>query len=516
MSTLIAWSVAAILLVIGSLAGTYLLRKRDKKPPSWHASRFDYAAVPRSNSGNRRDAQDSRSMTRTVWPDVESVLPSLEEFESRPRRRAANVDLELPDAPFTVTPRPRTVAPGGTTAGPVTAAPRPSGTIVTVTVSGSPATTAAPAPSIGRVLPLQAAGESEWAAAEPVELSSLHLATVAAVLAASLASATAGGSMAAETRLLLLRFPRGAALRIVRADQPYMNSLAAGQTEVAEPAPAGWLDAKGATAVASTLLAVLSCERHLEPVREQIHELRAALAGLAARSDKRPAEFLKTSAQELARFVREAHDNPAWSIASPTLRGRVGDACARGLQVWREIHVEIDAVRQHLERLSAMAYFSDGQLGEASEHLSDLLARRNEIDVLACLLAGLHRLRLGFGDGPAPGTFDPLQSVAAALDAGRDRDALVVRRLRAKEEGARNDFYVGKAEFDAARADLRERLDAFKLDAPSTGMERIAAAVLATAEGFPAASGADERWLFRCDKGGRATAVRRLPRSPAG
>jgi hypothetical protein len=66
------------------------------------------------------------------------------------------------------------------------------------------------------------------------------------------------------------------------------------------------------------------------------------------------------------------------------------------------------------------------------------------------------------------------------------------QRLQAAEAGARGDPYVGRGEFEAHRAALRNLLEGFGSDLVGA-RERVAAAQSALREGFPGAVADD--WL---------------------
>jgi hypothetical protein len=85
-----------------------------------------------------------------------------------------------------------------------------------------------------------------------------------------------------------------------------------------------------------------------------------------------------------------------------------------------------------------------------------------------------------------------LDSAAASLHEAIASDGLLRQRLQAAEAGARGDPYVGRGEFEAHRAALRNLLEGFGSDLVGA-RERVAAAQSALREGFPGAVADD--WL---------------------
>lgn len=366
-----------------------------------------------------------------------------------------------------------------------------------------------PPPRFERVLGIEAGDAQRWDAAVPMPLSAAQAGAVAAACAPAFDALRRAPDDAIA--VLALAFPAGSILRIARGDADMLKSLST-DNETATLRALAWLDSKGASALASTLLAALASTRHLDELSGEVQEIKTAFntlpPKLAALADGR----LKGVVQELSRFMREARDNYAASIVRAAFRERVDDACARMLALWREIAGQLDASRQQLGADATAPRFGEVQIERALASLRSLHDERRLQQFAARVLAALHVLRVTLGSTPAAHAgVHPLQSASAGLRAGGDEDAALAARLRVCEQSAQGDPYVGRGEFEANRAAMRKLLD--KLDEPAgaagDGTARLGSAQAAAAEGFPDASGSDDRWLIRVDAAGGAAEVRR-------
>ena len=392
---------------------------------------------------------------------------------------------------------------------PVSPAQPPAVAAVTEPITDIPRVVRPPPPRFERVLGIEAGETQAWSAAVPTPLSAAQAGAVAAACAPADDAARRAPDDAFA--VLALAFPAGSILRIARGDADMLKSLST-DNETATLRALAWLDSKGASTLASTLLAALASARHLDELSGEVQEIKAAFntlpPKLAALADGR----LKSLVQELSRFMREARDNYAASIARPAFRERVDDACARMLALWHEIAGQLDASRQHLGADATAPRFGEVQIERALASLRNLHDERRLQQFAARVLAALHVLRVSLGGtSSAHAGVHPLQSASAALRAGGDEDAALAARLRLCEQSAQGDPYVGRSEFEASRAAMRKVLD--KLDEPvaaaGEGAARLGTAQAAAAEGFPDASGGDDRWLIRVDAAGGAAEVRR-------
>ena len=377
---------------------------------------------------------------------------------------------------------------------------------VTEPVSEAPRSMRPPPPRFERVLGIEAGDAQGWDAAVPVPLSAAQAGAVAAACAPAVDAGRRGPGDAFA--VVVVAFPAGSILRIARGDAGILKSLSA-DNETATLRALAWLDSKSASALASTLLAALASARHLDELNGEVQEIKTAFAALppklAALADGR----LKALVQELSRFMREARDSYAASIVRPAFREHVDDACARMLALWREIAGQLDASRQQLAGETAAPRFGEVQVERVLAGLRSLHDERRLQRLAARLLAALHVLRVALGGTAPHAGVHPLQSASAALRAGGEEDAALAARLRVCEQSAQGDPYVGRSEFEAHRAALRNLLDKVAEAASGDGADRLASAQAAAAEGFPDLSGSDDRWLVRVDAAGSDAEVRR-------
>ncbi len=362
-------------------------------------------------------------------------------------------------------------------------------------------------PRFERVLGIEAGVAAAWDGAVPVALSAAQASAVVAACAAAVDAARhAPGDPSAP---FAFAFPPGSILRIARGDIDMLKSLSA-DNETATLRALAWLDSKSAPALASTLLAALAATRHLDALNAEVQDIKAAFTALPPKLAVLADGRLKSLVQELSRFMREARDNYAASIARPAFRERVDDACERMLVLWREISGQLDASRQQLVGEATAPRFGEVQIERALAGLRSLHDERRLQQFGAQVLAALHVLRVTLGGtSSAHAGVHPLQSASASLRAGGDEDAALAARLRVCEQSAQGDPYVGRGEFEANRVAMRKLLDKLAEPASGEGALRLGSAQAATAEGFPDLTGGDDRWLVRVDAAGGAAEARR-------
>ena len=402
---------------------------------------------------------------------------------------------------------PRAIAPSQSPAVAPPAVAPPDVAMVVEPVTEAPRAVRPPLPRFARVLGIEAGAAAAWDAAVPVALSA---AQAGAVVAACAAAVDAARRVPGEAfAVVALAFPAGSILRIARGDVDMLKSLSA-DNETATLRALAWLDSRSAPALASTLLAALASTRHLDELNAHVQDIKTAFPALPPKLALLADGRLKSLVQELSRFMREARDNYAASIARPAFRERVDDACERMLALWREISGQLDASRQQLAGEATAPRFGEVQIERALAGLRSLHDERRLQQFAAQVLAALHVLRVTLGGtSAAHAGVHPLQSASASLRAGGDEDAALAARLRVCEQSAQGDLYVGRGEFEANRAAMRKLLDKLAEPAAGEGAVRLGSAQAATAEGFPDASGGDDRWLVRVDAAGSAAEVRR-------
>ncbi|MEP6739329.1 MAG: hypothetical protein ABJA61_03060 [Caldimonas sp.] len=357
------------------------------------------------------------------------------------------------------------------------------------------------APPFEHALALQIASVADWGGARALALNPAYLATIAGAVPATLAD-----GRQADGAFFGLSFAPGAALRVARGETACLRALAEANEGVVA-ASGHWLASGAATTIAATVLAALAGEHFLETLNGEVQDLKNAIPAKAVS----PADGkAKTLVQELSRFTREARENYASALGKPAFRERVGEACTRAAEFWRELAARADAARQQLEALAAVPRFGEVQVEKSLEQLRELQDTQRLQHVAARVLAALHTLRTSFGDAAPAAEGDALQSAAATLQSGADLDRDLVQRLRVCEQGARGDPYVGRSEFEAKRVAVRKTLDKLGGDAPPPGLDRITAAQAAAAAGFPGIAEAAEQWFLRVTPAGVA-GVRRAP-----
>ncbi|MEO9067370.1 MAG: hypothetical protein ABI281_04530, partial [Caldimonas sp.] len=322
-----------------------------------------------------------------------------------------------------------------------------------VTIAQQPRPVRPTPPRFERVLAAEAGSDEAWLAAEAVTLSTAQSDAVAAACAPVVDAVRASTSHAVP--VLAIAFAAGSVMRIARGELDILRSLSAGH-ETAPPGQApAWLDSRAASALAAAIVAALATARHLDGLNGEVQDIKAIVAALppklAAQHDGR----IKTLAQELSRFTREARENYASLIAKPAFRERVDEANARALEFWRDSHGRLDALRQQLAAVAAISRFGEAQAERSLADLRELLEQRRLQQGATRVLAALHVLRAALGGGACHVGVDPLQSVSASLSAGAEEDAGLAVRLRGREQAAQGDPYVGRAEFEAKRAAIR-------------------------------------------------------------
>ncbi len=338
-------------------------------------------------------------------------------------------------------------------------------------------------PLIERVLLLAPADEGDWHEARRVPLGAEQLAAVAGLIAPVTAASGRGSSAATWA----VRFAEGAAVHVARGDAVFLAALSAANRDAAAGSGAGrrtgWLDSQAAIALAGTVLAALAGERYLDALVGEAQEIKAGAAALPARLVAEADGRTRPLAQDLSRFVREAHANYAASIRKTAFRERVADSVLQTTALWRAIVERADTARQQLDAIARSPRFGEAQVDKSLARLRELIDVERLEDLVARLLAASHTLALALGEGPAPSA-DPLASAAASLQAGADQDRDLVARLAGCERVAQGDPYVGRGEFEAHRAELRTLLARFAETAGS-GRARIAEAVQRSAADAP-------------------------------
>ena len=358
-----------------------------------------------------------------------------------------------------------------------------------------------PPPRFERVLAAEAGSDAAWQAAEAVTLSPAQNEAVAVACAAAVDAARASASDARP--VIAITFATGSVMRIARGELGILKSLSA-EHETAPGQALAWLDSRAASALAAALVAALATARHLDGLNGEVQDLKATVVALPAKLVAQYEGRIKTLAQELSRFMREARDNYASLIAKPAFGERVDEACARALELWRDNHGRLDALRQQLAAVAATSRFGEVQAERSLADLRDFHEQRRLQQSATRVLTALQVLRAALGGGALHAGVDPLQSVSASLRAGAEEDAGLAVRLRGREQAAQGDQYVGRAEFEAKRTAIRGLLDKLDEPLPAAIADRLASAQTAVAEGFPDAAGGDDRWLVRMAAGGAA------------
>jgi hypothetical protein len=362
-------------------------------------------------------------------------------------------------------------------------------------------------PQFEQVLALQLASSAEWHAAEQVALSPEGLATISAALPS--AGNAARPAPAGDGVVFGLSFAPGSAMRVARGDSACLKEMAAANEGVAA-ASGLWLGSVAAMTIAQAGFGALASERYLDALNGEAQDVKALVTAFPPKllgSDAR----LKTLVQELSRFLREARENYASAISKPAFRERVGEACQRAAEYWRELASRADAARRQLQTLADVPRFGEAQVEKSLGLLRELLDARRIQAVAGRTLAALHTLRTALGDAAPADEGDALQLAAAAIQAGADVDRELVQRLGVSESEAKGDPYVGKSEFAASRAAMRKCLEALGAPTQPAPVEPIEAAQKAAVTGLPGASGKPEQWFLRIT----ASGVAGLRRSPS-
>ena len=390
-------------------------------------------------------------------------------------------------APAPVAPGPPAAAKAAP-APPVRPAPPPAPVaLVPPTIIMVPPLRPAP-PVVERVLALQSATEGEWASGVALPLSPVQSASVATAM---------GGEDTPAVHAI--DFAPGASMAVAHADIAFMRGLAAHA-----PAAGRWLDGGAAAVVAAVSLCGLANERFLEPLGDEMRELKALLARLAPKVTGLADGRLKALVQDLSRFAREARENYASAIGKTAFRERIEEAAERTLMVWRDAVERIDATRGPLEALADAPRFGEVQIEKALALMRELQEQKRVQEIAARTLAAAHTLRIAVGDTLVPPAGDPLASAAAALRGSIDQDRDLFARLVDAEKAARGDPYVGKGEFEANRAALRKLLERPLTEPFAAALERIEAT--RTSEPLDPPRGAPRRLLIRT--GGEGAAMR--------
>ena len=362
-----------------------------------------------------------------------------------------------------------------------------------------------------RVLGVELASDSAWHAALPLALQAGQAQAVAALCAPAFDAARR--EPVASGPVLALTFPASSILRIACGDASLLRATAADNDGSTLRALA-WLDSSAASALATTFLAALTAERHLDPLGVEANELRAAAAGVCGgASAGSVAERLQAAVQALWRLHREVRANPAAALVKPASRQQADQAVDAAVALWRELHAGLDAARRELVPMQGASMADVGQLDRTLLAVREASELRRLQQLAAPTLAAAHVLRLALGGVPMPAGVHSLQSASAALRTGALDDAALVAQLRPVARDADDEPGAeGGRGLAARRAALAALLDTLAGTAVSReAVDVLASAYAVCAEGFPDASGGDNRWLVRGHAGPERVEVRRAP-----
>ncbi len=363
------------------------------------------------------------------------------------------------------------------------------------------------APRFERVLGIEAASAAAWQSASPLELQPAQARAVLALCGRALDAAR--DEPAHNGPILALTFAPGTLLRIARGDAPMLKALAA-DNDASTLRVLGWLDSHAASALAATLLAALAAARHLDALGTELPALRKEIAALPTSASAAGAvgEPLAAVADDLWRLQRGLRGNHAAAVAKPACREQVQQVVDHAGALWRDLHARLDAARGELAAAA-------GARAPGADQLDRLLAglrTRGELQAgqqfAGRALAAAWLLRTTLGGARAPAGVHPLQSAAAALRAGAALDRALAKQLAAAVErrpGEDEDPVIAPM-----RRAVAEAIETLAAEAePWEGIDRLASAYAAGAEGFPDGSGGDDRWLVRAAAGPGAVEVRR-------
>lgn len=373
--------------------------------------------------------------------------------------------------------------------------------------TAAPAARAArpPPPRFERVLGVEAASVAAWQAALPLALLTGQAKAVAALCAPAFDAARR--EPANGHAVLAVSFPTASILRIARGDAPMLKAIASDNDSSTSHALA-WLDSNTASALAATLLAALAAARHLDALGAEMHDLRSRVAAVPnAAADSIPGR-LQATVQELWRLQREVHGHHAAAISKPASRQQVEQVVDTAVPLWRDIHARLDAARRALELPAGASTLGVDRLRPVRHALRERSELYRLQTTATRAVAAAYLLRITLGGAAMPAGVHPLQSASAGLRAGASHDAVLEKRLRLALRGERTDDE--DAALEHLRAALAEGLDALAAEAASCdGVDRLGAAYVAVAEGFPDAFGGDDRWLVRSPDGTGPVEVRR-------
>jgi hypothetical protein len=344
------------------------------------------------------------------------------------------------------------------------------------------------------VLALEPATEALWNTAATLELTVDQLATLSSLAARS--TVKTNGVYTAHFRDV---DPLG---------------VARGQaTPARRPPPASpWLNAAASAGLAGTALSAWVGERYLADLPAQGAEIKAALTAIPAKLSAPADPRLKTLAQDLSRFGREARDNYAAAVAKPQFVQKVIDAATQARGIQAALGEPFERVRAELERLSKAPRFGEVQLEKTVVQLRELQGQRRVQDAALRILAGLERVRLALGDDSSAegGSDTSLQALCDNAAAGIARDKALIEQLRACEAMAQGSAYVGKGEFVANRAHARTLFDKIESEPSELALQALADVADARSRGF--LDGQARRWslLFRIDEQGQVNELRHM------
>ena len=293
--------------------------------------------------------------------------------------------------------------------------------------------------------------------------------------------------------------------------------VARGQVPPAQrPAPHGaWLNAAASASLAGTALAAWVAERYLADLPDQGNQIKAALTAIPVKLVAPADPRIKTLAQDLSRFGREARDNYAAAIAKPLFMQRVADAASQAAAILTTVQLHLTGARDELERLSKAPRYGEVQLEKSVAQLRELHGQRRVQDAALRILAGLERLRLALGDAAAPPGVAMLRAACEHVAAGLAQDRDLVQRLRACEAVAQGSAYVGKGEFLSNRTQARALFDKIDAEPSALALKQLADVADARGSGFLDGRAAQWALLLRIDEQGQVSELRHMARPAA-
>jgi hypothetical protein len=340
------------------------------------------------------------------------------------------------------------------------------------------------------VLALERVGDGVWDAAASLQLTADQLAALS--------------SLAARTTVK----PDGVYAAHFNGTDPL--KVARGQAPAAQrpTSPGAWLNAAASASLAGTALAAWVGEHYLAGLAEQGADIKAALtaipAKLAAPADPR----IKTLAQDLSRFNREARDNYAASIGKPLFVQKVADAATQAATILTTVQLHLSGARAELDRLAKAPRYGEVQLEKSLVQLRELHGQRRVQDAALRILAGLERLRLALGDPGAPGGAALMRAACERVSAGLAEDRELIKRQRAGEAVAQGSAYMGKGEFNTNRTQARALFDKIDAEPSERALQQLADVAEARAGGFLGGAAPDWALLLRIDEQGQVSELR--------